>query len=80
LVSVKELRRWLAALEAALAEPAAADWAALFNDQVYWRDLVALTWNIVTLEGQQDTIAMPAQQAPMIRPRGSAPPGRATLG
>ena len=43
---------WLARFEAALAArdvPAAAD---LFATDSYWRDLVAFTWNITTVEGR----------------------------
>ncbi len=42
---------WLAAFEAALAVPAQADWSALFGEDCYWRDLVAFTWSIETVEG-----------------------------
>jgi putative flavoprotein involved in K+ transport len=73
LLDDKELRRWLAALEAALAEPAAADWTELFTEQVYWRDLVALSWNVVTLQGPRQTSAMLSHQAPLVRPRGFLP-------
>lgn len=49
---------WLAGFEAALA---AHDWAgaaALFHDESYWRDLVAFTWNIKTMEGASQVRAM----------------------
>ncbi|MEO6151891.1 MAG: NAD(P)/FAD-dependent oxidoreductase [Croceibacterium sp.] len=61
--------RWLKALEAALADPGNADWRELFAEECYWRDFVALTWNIVTGEGVASIGAMLAQQAPLVHPR-----------
>ncbi len=49
---------WLASFETALTArdvPAAAD---LFATESYWRDLVAFTWNIVTVEGRNGVAAM----------------------
>src|SRR5256885_11706704 len=43
---------WLAALDAALSRGDATAAAALFQDDCYWRDLVAFTWNIKTVEGK----------------------------
>lgn len=57
---------WLRRFEAALADPAAADWAGLFAADGYWRDLVAFTWSIVTLEGPDAIAAMARAQAPLI--------------
>ena len=53
-----EATQWLSALAAHLAgaEPARA--ADLFRDDCYWRDFVAFTWNIVTLEGRPAIAAM----------------------
>lgn len=53
-----EAAQWLSALAARLAgaEPASA--AELFGDDCYWRDFVAFTWNIVTLEGRPAIAAM----------------------
>ena len=49
---------WLAQFAAALeaGDPAAA--AALFEDGGYWRDLLAFTWNIRTMEGREAIAAM----------------------
>ena len=46
-----EVDQWLSRFDEALtrADPAAA--AELFLDDGYWRDLVAFTWNIKTVEG-----------------------------
>jgi putative flavoprotein involved in K+ transport len=60
-------------LEAALAAPASADWNALFSDECYWRDFLAFTWNIVTLEGRDAIAAMARKQAPLIGVCGFAP-------
>jgi putative flavoprotein involved in K+ transport len=43
---------WLARFEAALATRDVAAAAALFATDSYWRDLVAFTWNITTVEGR----------------------------
>ena len=59
---------WLSAFDQALAagDPAAA--AALFLEDCYWRDLVAFTWNIKTLEGRAAIAAMLAETLPVARP------------
>ena len=44
-------RRWLGAFEDALAHGDAAGAARLFTDTSFWRDLVAVTWNLRTVEG-----------------------------
>jgi putative flavoprotein involved in K+ transport len=49
---------WLARFEEALKAPARADWSQLFGDECYWRDFVAFTWNIITLEGRDAIAAM----------------------
>ena len=43
---------WLARFEAALAAGDATAGAELFATECYWRDLVAFTWNIKTVEGR----------------------------
>jgi putative flavoprotein involved in K+ transport len=52
------LDTWLAAFSQALSarEPAAA--AALFAENGFWRDVVAFTWDIRTLEGRDQILAM----------------------
>ena len=65
-------------LNAALEAKDAAAVAALFEADGYWRDLVAFTWNIRTLEGRHEIAAMLAAQLPAIRPRGfTITPGEA---
>ena len=57
-----EVRQWLDELEEALALEDAERAAALFADDGFWRDLVAFTWNIRTLEG-------PAEMRDMLEAR-----------
>jgi len=64
--SSRTVAEWLAALEAALAAPEQADWSALFAEECYWRDLVAFTWSIETIEGPEAIAAMVRQQAPLV--------------
>ncbi|ALG86305.1 NAD(P)/FAD-dependent oxidoreductase [Gordonia phthalatica] len=53
---------WLERFNTALAsgEPAAV--AALFVEDSYWRDLVAFTWNLKTVEGHEQITAMLAER------------------
>jgi putative flavoprotein involved in K+ transport len=62
--------QWLARFEAALGDPGAADWDALFTSGGYWRDLIAFSWNIVTLEGADAIAAMAREQAGAIAANG----------
>jgi putative flavoprotein involved in K+ transport len=68
----KEMTRtvgeWLEAFAAALAVPASADWPALFVEDCYWRDLVAVTWSIETIEGRDAIAAFARRQMPAIAP------------
>ena len=45
--------RWLADFHDALATRDKARLQPLFADECYWRDFLAFTWNIVTLEGRE---------------------------
>jgi putative flavoprotein involved in K+ transport len=54
---------WLAKFEAALAAGDAQGVAALFATDSYWRDLVAFTWNIKTVEGRDQVADLVAQTA-----------------
>jgi putative flavoprotein involved in K+ transport len=51
--ATQEAERWLGAFETALADCDAAAAAALFATDSYWRDLVAFTWNLKTVEGPE---------------------------
>jgi len=64
---------WMRRFEAALASPDTADWSMLFADECYWRDLLALTWNILTLEGREAIAAMARTQARLVNPGAFAP-------
>ena len=61
---------WLAAFDRALAarDPRAA--AALFGDECFWRDIVSFTWNVKTLEGRGDIVAMLSANLEAISPTG----------
>jgi putative flavoprotein involved in K+ transport len=59
-------------LNAALAAGDAEAAAALFEPDGFWRDLVAFTWNLCTMEGRDEIAAMLRDQLPAIRPRGFA--------
>ena len=48
----QRLSRWLKKFEKALSASDADAVVALFGKDCYWRDLVAFTWNIRTLEGR----------------------------
>ncbi len=63
---------WVKGFEAALAAPAGADWSKLFGEECYWRDLLAFTWDIATLEGRDAITAMVHQQAGLIGASGFA--------
>lgn len=47
---------WLEAFDAALRDKDIEAATALFGEECYWRDLIAFTWNIKTVEGR-DAIA-----------------------
>ena len=66
----EELSRWLSRFEKALAAGDAVAAAELFAVQSYWRDLIAFTWNIKTLEGRDEITAMLDATLPGTRPSG----------
>ena len=47
------VEEWLAQLEQALVQPGSQSLNVLFLSQSYWRDVLALTWNIQTLCGSK---------------------------
>ena len=69
---------WLNRLDAALAAGDAPAAAALFNGDCYWRDLVAFTWNIRTMEGRTDIEAMLRDTLGTVGPHGWRLDGEAT--
>ncbi len=60
--------RWLASLDRALAGADIDAALALFGDECYWRDLVAFTWNVKTLEGRDEIAAMLRAVLVSVRP------------
>ncbi|MCS7479504.1 NAD(P)/FAD-dependent oxidoreductase [Umezawaea endophytica] len=59
---------WLADFESALASGDTGAVAGLFGEESYWRDLVAFTWNIVTVEGRDGVRDMLAATLDRVRP------------
>jgi putative flavoprotein involved in K+ transport len=62
---------WLEAFSSALASGEIERASSLFGDECFWRDLVAFTWNVKTLEGRDEIAAMLgalAQPLPLARP------------
>lgn len=71
------LKDWAAAFASAFNAADADRVAGLFADgECYWRDLVAISWNIVTVEGRDGVAALVTEQAPRI---GTINPGATTL-
>ena len=59
---------WLDDFAAALASPTPEDAANLFEIEGFWRDLVAFTWNIKTLEGRAEIVPMLCATASHVKP------------
>lgn len=69
---------WLAQFEEALAKPDGALLPALFHPDSYWRDVLALTWNIQTLNGRDAILtALPPLARDMAPNAFAIAPGRA---
>jgi putative flavoprotein involved in K+ transport len=60
---------WLRDFNAALAAADADAAAELFATDAFWRDLVAITWNLKTLEGRDQIRAMLSERLAQARPR-----------
>ncbi len=65
-----EVDQWLSRFDAALAQGDAAAAAELFLDDSYWRDLVAFTWNLKTVEGPSEIREMLERTLAHAKPRG----------
>ena len=64
----QHVTEWLSRFAAALDRQ---DWSAaaeLFGNECYWRDLIAFTWNIRTLEGKDEIQAMLAATISDVQP------------
>ena len=73
-----EVSVWLSQFGTALDRK---DWSAavdLFGEECFWRDLVAFTWNIKTLEGKAEIRAMLAATISDVQPTGWQIAGTAT--
>ena len=64
--------RWLADFERALSARDIDAAAALFVEDSYWRDLVAFTWNIITIERPEGIRKMLTQTLDQVQPNGFA--------
>jgi len=68
---------WLAAFEAAAKRNDAAGAAALFLPDGHWRDLLAFTWHILTMNGTAEIVTALERTLPEVRPTGfKIAPGR----
>ncbi|MBV8219934.1 MAG: NAD(P)/FAD-dependent oxidoreductase [Solirubrobacterales bacterium] len=65
-----DVDQWLQRFGDALAQGDAAGAAELFAPESYWRDLVAFTWNIKTVEGRDGITDMLEQTLGQVKPRG----------
>ena len=75
-----QVEQWLSNFEDALTRGDAAGAAELFLEDSYWRDLVAFTWNLKTVEGQDGVQDMLEATLASCKPRGFAttePPAEA---
>ena len=70
--ATQQAARWLAKLDRALAQSDIAAAVALFGDKCYWRDLVAFTWNMATMESRDEVRDMLVTTLTEIRPSGWA--------
>lgn len=76
--STERVSAWLAEFTAALDRSDSAGAADLFGEQCYWRDLVAFTWNIKTMEGRDAVKAMLDATLARVRPHNWRMAGEAT--
>ena len=74
----QEVERWLDAFGAALECQNVEAATALFEPEGYWRDLVSFTWNIKTLEGQEQIADMLHAQLGSVQPAHWALEGKVT--
>src|SRR5271165_4547045 len=63
------LQALLAKFDAALAAGDGDAAAKMFAKESYWRDLVAFTWNIKTMEGRDEVRDMLAKRLARVKPR-----------
>ena len=79
-VSNRELQDWLGKLGSCLVHRNIAAVAMLFQDsECFWRDVVAFTWSIETMDGRPAICAMLVDQLDAVMPVTFTPVGDATL-
>ena len=72
-----EAARWLAGFERALVSGDTKKIAAMFHQDSHWRDVLAFTWNLTPVEGQDNIAARLAAEQPRTGARGfHLPAGR----
>ncbi|HKY89629.1 MAG TPA: NAD(P)/FAD-dependent oxidoreductase [Nevskiaceae bacterium] len=76
--ATREVNAWLAAFGSALERGDAPAAAATFEEEGFWRDLVAFTWNIRTCEGRAEIRAMLDARLADVQPRHWQLDGEAT--
>ena len=76
--AAQQATAWLVGFEAALVRRDGAAAAALFTEDGFWRDFIAFTWNILTIEGRAGIRAMLDSTLERVAPRGFAIDGAAT--
>lgn len=54
----QDVRQWLERFESSLAQRDILQVMSLFGEECYWRDLVAFTWNLKTMEGKDEIQSM----------------------
>ncbi len=66
------VENWLAQFEDALAEPGDSALKTLFHPDSYWRDVLALSWTLQTVNGRDAILETLKAQAPQAAPSGFA--------
>ena len=64
----QQAQQWLSQFEQALKSKDTTAVTALFNEECYWRDLLAFTWNIKTQEGHAAIADMLTAQLDNVQP------------
>lgn len=67
-ITPQPVHDWTTRFAAALAAPDSIDWSTIFTQDACWRDLVAFTWSIATLEGLPAITDMARTQIEKIGP------------
>ncbi|HWN32602.1 MAG TPA: NAD(P)/FAD-dependent oxidoreductase [Pseudonocardia sp.] len=78
--SAAAVHEWVASFERALTAGDIEGAAALFAAESYWRDLVAFSWNLTTVEGRAGVAELLRTTLGSTRPRGFAVTGEPTEG